>query len=104
MGKYVGDTTWGQNFGLDLLESIMEPSRPVNKELQGIFFKMNEVRSKIQEIRVCTFRMSGKMTDFRRSMQEQSIYLLIHVFAQMHLIAAPQNLHLFNMGPTNWQQ
>ena len=47
----------------DLLESIIQPPDPVEEELRQKLFKIDQLDSKIQKMRVCTFQMSGKITD-----------------------------------------
>ena len=49
----------------DLLESIMKPTNPVKEELRGIVMRMNQFRTQIEEFRVDTVEMSGKMKDIR---------------------------------------
>ena len=61
--KYVRDIIQGQNIALDLLESVMRPSRPAKGELQRILINMNQVRPPNPRIRVSTFWMSGKVTN-----------------------------------------
>ena len=66
MEKYVEDVKQDQKTVSDLVESIMRPTDPADEELRRILFKMNQYRTEIIKIRVSTFWMSGKITDFRR--------------------------------------
>ena len=66
IGKYVEDVKKDEKSVPDLVESIMRPSDAVKEELQRILMKMNQFRPKIQEYRVCTFQISGKIPDSRR--------------------------------------
>ena len=66
MEKHIEDVKQDQKIVPDLLESIMRPTDPAKEELQRILFKMGKFRPKIEENRVCTFWMSGKIPDFRR--------------------------------------
>ena len=47
----------------DLLEPIIQPPDPVKDELRQKLFKMTRFGSKIKNIGVCTFQMSGKIRD-----------------------------------------
>ena len=47
----------------DLPESIMRPTGPVEDELRQKLFKIDKFEPKITKIRVCTFQMSGKISD-----------------------------------------
>ena len=64
--EHIEDVKQDQKTVPDLLESIMRHTDPVKKELRNILMKMSQFRIEIQEYRVCTFQMSGKITDFRR--------------------------------------
>ena len=64
--KYIEDVKQEEKDAPDLLESIMRPTDPVKEELRRILFKMGQYSPKIIKIRVSTFWMSGKSTDFRR--------------------------------------
>ena len=64
--KYIEDVKQEEKDIPDLLESILRATDPVKEELQRILSQMGQFRPKIQENRVCTFQMSGKITDFRR--------------------------------------
>ena len=41
----------------------MRPTDPVKEELRQNLFKIDQFGSKIKNIRVCTFQMSGKIPD-----------------------------------------
>ena len=47
----------------DLLDSIIRPTDPVKEEFRQKLFKTVQLESKITKISVCTFHMSGKITD-----------------------------------------
>ena len=64
--KYVVDVTQKQKGVPDLVESIIRPTDLVKEELRRILFKMSQYRSEIIKIRVSTFWMSRKITDFQR--------------------------------------
>ena len=64
--KYIEDIKQEEKDVPDLLESIMRPTEPAKEELRRILFKMNEYRPEITKIRVSTFWVSRKITDFRR--------------------------------------
>ena len=66
MEKYIEDVNQRQKVDTDLSESIMRPTDPVKEELRRILMKMSQFRSEIIKIKVSTFWMSGKSTDFRR--------------------------------------
>ena len=61
--KYIEDAKQDEKHVPDLLEAIMKPTDPVKEELRQKLFKITQVGSKIKKIRVCTFQMSGKITD-----------------------------------------
>ena len=50
----------------DLLELIIQTPGPVKAKLRQKLFKITQFESKIQKVRVCTFQMSGKITDSRQ--------------------------------------
>ena len=64
--KYIEDAKQEEKDVPDLVESIMKGSGLAKEELRRILFKMDQFRPKIIKIRVCTFWMSGKITDSRR--------------------------------------
>ena len=47
----------------DLLESIIQPPGLVKDEIRQKLFKIDQFESKMTKIRVCTFQMSGKISD-----------------------------------------
>ena len=53
----------------DLLESIRRLTRIVKEEFRRTLMKMNQFAFKIQQFRVSTFWVSGKMKGFRRRLQ-----------------------------------
>ena len=57
--KYIEDAKMDEKHVPDLLEAIMRPTDPVKEELRPILFKMIQIRSKIQKIKVSTFLDSG---------------------------------------------
>ena len=61
--KSVEDVKQDEKNVPDLLESIMKSSGLVKEELRRILSQMGQCRPKITKIRVCTFEMSGKITD-----------------------------------------
>ena len=63
MEKYIEDARQDEKHVPDLLEAIMRPTDPVKDELRQKLFKITQLDSKITKIRVCTFQMSGKITD-----------------------------------------
>ena len=63
MEKCFEDVRQDEEHVPDLLESIMRPTDPVKDEVRQKLFKMIQFGSKIKKIRVCTFQMSGKITD-----------------------------------------
>ena len=65
LGKHIEDVKQDQKTVPHLVESIMRPTDPVKVELQKFLSKMNKYRPEIIKIRVSTFWMSGKITDFR---------------------------------------
>ena len=80
IGKYVRDIQ-GQKVAPDLLESIMKASDPVKEELRLILFELNQFRHKITKIKVCTFEMSGKITDSANAASETVISTPPHASA-----------------------
>ena len=63
MEKYIEDVEQDEKHVPDLLEAIMRPTCFVKEELRPILFKMTQFRPEITKARVCTFQMSGKITD-----------------------------------------
>ena len=63
IGKYFEDARQDEKHVPDLLEAIMRPTDPVKEELRQKLSKIDQFGSKIKKIRVCTFQMSGKITD-----------------------------------------
>ena len=63
MEKYILDLRQDEKHVLDLLEAIIQPIDPVKEELRQKLSKIDQFGSKITKIRVCTFQMSGKITD-----------------------------------------
>ena len=63
MHKYNADLRQDEKHVPDLLEAIMRPPGPVKDELRQKLFKIDQFESKITKIRVCTFQMSGKISD-----------------------------------------
>ena len=58
---------WILNDVFDSEQSIMKPADPVTEELlRNASSKLDQIRPKLQEIRVSTFWMSGKSMDPRR--------------------------------------
>ena len=72
MEKYIEDAKQKETDVPDLLEAIMRPTDPVKEELRRILFKMNQFRPKIEENKVCTFWMSGRITDFHRRLPAEA--------------------------------
>ena len=64
--KYIEDVKQEEKDVPDLLESIMRPPGLAKEALRMISCKMMQFSTKITKIKVCTFQMSGKITDFRR--------------------------------------
>ena len=62
--KHVEDVKQNEKNVPDLVESIMRPADPVKEELRKILMKTTQFRFKVEELRVCTFWMLGRMTDF----------------------------------------
>ena len=50
----------------------MKPTDPVKEELQRSLFQTNQFRPEMTKIRVCTFWMSGELTDSRRRPTQQA--------------------------------
>ena len=70
--KHIEDVKQGQKIAPDLLESIMKPTGLVKEVLRRISSKMIKFKPKVEEFEALTFRMSGKVMDFRqRFLQEQ---------------------------------
>ena len=63
MEKYNEDVRQDEKHVPDLLEAIIQPPGPVKEELRQKLFKMIQFGSKITKMRVCTFQMSGKISD-----------------------------------------
>ena len=63
MEKCFEDARQDEKHVPELLESIMRPTDPVKEELRQKLFKITQFGSKIKKIRVCTFQMSGKISD-----------------------------------------
>ena len=63
MEKYFEDARQDEKHVPDLLEPIIQSPDPVKDELRQKLSKIDQFGSKILEIRVCTFQMSGKIPD-----------------------------------------
>ena len=63
MEKYIEDAKQKEKDVPDLLESIIRHTCLVKEGLLPNLFKLSQFRPKITKIRVCTFQMSGKITD-----------------------------------------
>ena len=63
MEKYSEDARQDEKHVPDLLEAIIQPPGLVKEELRQKLFKTTQFGSKIKNIRVCTFQMSGKIPD-----------------------------------------
>ena len=63
MKKYVEDAKQAEKDVPDLLEAIMRPTCLVKEELRQFLLKMIQFRPEITNIRVCTFKVSGKIPD-----------------------------------------
>ena len=55
MEKYNEDVRQDEKHVPDLLEAIMRPTDPVKEELRQKLFKITQISSKIQKIKVSTF-------------------------------------------------
>ena len=64
--KYVEDVKQDEKSVPNLVESMIRSTDLAKEELRRILFKMSQCSPKIKELRVCTFWMSGKITDSRR--------------------------------------
>ena len=53
--KYVKDVKQGQQIDLDLVESIVRPTRLAKEELQMTLMRTIQFRRRIERFRVCTF-------------------------------------------------
>ena len=74
--KYVEDVKQEEKDIPDLLESIMKGSGIVKEELRRIVCKMSQFRPKILKIRVCTFQMSGKITDSSKTSPRAPLFAI----------------------------
>ena len=63
MEKYIEDLRQDEKHVPDLLEAIMRPTDPVKEELRQKLFKIYQFGSKITNMGVCTFQISGKIRD-----------------------------------------
>ena len=63
MEKCFEDVRQDEKHVPDLLEAIMRPTDLVKDELRQKLSKLVQFGSKIPKIRVCTFQMSGKISD-----------------------------------------
>ena len=61
--EYIEDARQEQKDAPDLLEAILRPTCLVKEELRPNLSKLIQFRPEITKIRVCTFQMSGKITD-----------------------------------------
>ena len=59
--KYIEDARRDEKHVPDLLEAIIQPPDPVKEELRQKFLKIHQFEPKIENIRVCTFQMSGEI-------------------------------------------
>ena len=76
MEKYNEDARQDEKHVPDLLEPIMRPTDPVKEELRQKLFKIDQFGSKITKIRVCTFQMSGKITDSTNVAFEEPLFAI----------------------------
>ena len=89
--KSVEDVKQKQKDVPDLVESIMRPTGLAKEELRRILMNMNQFRHKIQEIRDCSFQMSGKIQDSRRRLPAGTKWLLFSpLLTRIHLIMDPK--------------
>ena len=77
MEKYIEDVRQEEKHVPDLLEAIMKGSGLVKEELRQILFKMCQFRPEITKIRVCTFQVSGKITDSSRTSPRAPLFPII---------------------------
>ena len=82
MEKCFEDVRQDEKHVLDLLEAIIRPTDPVKEELRPISFKMTQLGSKIEKVRVCTFQMSGKIPDSTNVASEAVILTHPHTLLQ----------------------
>ena len=87
----------------DLLESIIQPTGPVKDELRQKLFKMTQFGSKITNMRVCTFQISGKIRDSTNVAFEAPLFAIfgpargqIHrkIAEKMWVLSAPRRFLL----------
>ena len=76
MENYIEDVRQEAKDVPDVLEAIMRPTDPVKEELRPNSCKMTQCRREITKIRVCTFQMSGKITDSSRTSSRAPIFAI----------------------------
>ena len=81
--KYVEDVKQDEKSVPDLVGSITKGSGLLKEELRRISCKMSQFKSKITKIRVCTFELSGKITDSANTASETVI--LTHLRPELTL-------------------
>ena len=70
--KHTEEVKLDQKVVLDLAESMMKLTDPVKEKLRRKTMTMNQFIQEIHYFRVCTFWMSGKLTDSRRRPTRQA--------------------------------
>ena len=76
MEKYAEDIKQDEKSVPDLVESIMKQSGLAKEDLRRILMKMNQFRSKITSIKVCTFQMSGKIPDLSKTSPQATLFAI----------------------------
>ena len=76
MEKCFEDARQDEKHVPDLLEAIIPPPDPAKEELRQKLSKIDQFGSKITKIRVCTFRMSGKIRDSTNVAFEEPLFAI----------------------------
>ena len=74
--QYIEDVKQKEKDVPDLLEAIMKAPGLVKEEIRQILMKMSQFRPEIPKIRVCTFQMSGKITDSSKTSPRAPLFAI----------------------------
>ena len=102
MEKCFEDARQDEKHVPDLLEVIMKPTDPVKGELRQKLSKIDQFGSKIKEIRVCTFQMSGKIPDSANVAFEDPFLQYLAPLGAKYIEKRPKNIKNAGFSPEGW--
>ena len=92
MEKDIEDARQDEKHVPDLLEPIIQPKDLAKEELRQKLFKIIQFGSKITKIRVCTFEMSGKITDSTNVAFEDPFLQYLAPLGAKYMEKRPKNI------------